>query len=160
MNEEFGHLAGDAVLSQVGSRVRRRLRQEDLLARYGGGEFAVLCPEATQEAMEDMTARIQDIVRAGTFGFDDVQIPVQITTGFACLNELEGHDDGGFFTRTATVEAEVSGGGPASDISTTPEANAHLHMELANELMDLARERMTRAKRAQLQADGRRSSQP
>lgn len=46
MNDEFGHLAGDAVLRKVSGVLRRSVRSADALARFGGDEFAVLlCSE-------------------------------------------------------------------------------------------------------------------
>lgn len=46
MNDEFGHLAGDTVLRRVSSVLRRSIRAEDALARFGGDEFAVLLRSA------------------------------------------------------------------------------------------------------------------
>jgi len=46
INDSFGHQAGDAVLRQVGPRVRDQLRQGDTVARLGGDEFAALLPGA------------------------------------------------------------------------------------------------------------------
>ena len=42
VNDSFGHAMGDALLVQVGARIRGALRENDLLARLGGDEFAVL----------------------------------------------------------------------------------------------------------------------
>jgi diguanylate cyclase (GGDEF)-like protein len=42
INDNFGHAAGDAVLTAVATRVRAQLREDDLVARLGGDEFAVL----------------------------------------------------------------------------------------------------------------------
>lgn len=42
MNDEFGHLAGDTVLQEVSGVLRRSIRPGDVLARFGGDEFAVL----------------------------------------------------------------------------------------------------------------------
>jgi len=42
VNDSFGHATGDALLVQVGARIRGVLRENDLLARLGGDEFAIL----------------------------------------------------------------------------------------------------------------------
>ncbi len=43
INDQFGHPAGDAVLSAVGRTLRNSLRSYDMVSRFGGDEFAVLC---------------------------------------------------------------------------------------------------------------------
>ena len=45
INDRYGHLCGDAVLSAVGKRMKEVLRGSDLKCRYGGEEFLVLLPE-------------------------------------------------------------------------------------------------------------------
>jgi diguanylate cyclase len=42
INDSFGHQTGDALLRQIGPRIRQVVRHEDLVARLGGDEFAVL----------------------------------------------------------------------------------------------------------------------
>lgn len=45
VNDSFGHATGDALLVQVGNRIRSVLRENDTLARLGGDEFAILLTE-------------------------------------------------------------------------------------------------------------------
>jgi diguanylate cyclase (GGDEF)-like protein len=50
-NDEFGHDAGDAVLSAVASEMSSRFRDGDVVCRYGGEEFTIIAPGTTAEQM-------------------------------------------------------------------------------------------------------------
>jgi diguanylate cyclase (GGDEF)-like protein len=45
INDRFGHLCGDGVLSAVGQRIRQVLRRSDVRCRFGGDEFLIVLPE-------------------------------------------------------------------------------------------------------------------
>jgi diguanylate cyclase (GGDEF)-like protein len=47
INDEHGHLAGDAVLREIGNRLRQNTRPGDVVARLGGDEFVVVCERAS-----------------------------------------------------------------------------------------------------------------
>lgn len=63
INDTNGHSAGDAVLQRVAERLRRSVRQEDTIGRYGGDEFVVLCDAADEAAATTVAERIQEAVR-------------------------------------------------------------------------------------------------
>jgi diguanylate cyclase (GGDEF)-like protein len=79
VNERFGHLAGDAVLSQVGEALRAGIRAEDSVFRQGGDEFSVLAPETGMAEAEELAARLR--IRLREIGIGDMRISAQ--TGFA-----------------------------------------------------------------------------
>lgn len=62
INREWGKLAGDDVLKQVAKALRAGLRDEDLLCRYGGEEFAALLPETGMEEAEKMLNAVRSAV--------------------------------------------------------------------------------------------------
>lgn len=50
LNDDSGHLAGDAVLREIGALVRKTLRGGDIACRYGGEEFILVLPDASLDA--------------------------------------------------------------------------------------------------------------
>jgi diguanylate cyclase (GGDEF)-like protein len=65
VNESQGHLAGDEVLRRVGHALRQAVRAYDLVARYGGDEFAIVAIDAGElEAAEVSDRAIDGIARA------------------------------------------------------------------------------------------------
>jgi two-component system cell cycle response regulator len=83
INDDFGHLAGDAVLRRLAGRVRELVRREELLARYGGEEFAVVLPETPRERAVSFAERVREAVAAHSFEFDGRPIPVTVSLGVA-----------------------------------------------------------------------------
>ena len=57
VNEEHGHQAGDEVLKHVGSALRDSVRAYDVVARYGGDEFAIIALDAGEDVAVDVVAR-------------------------------------------------------------------------------------------------------
>jgi two-component system cell cycle response regulator len=67
INDQRGHLAGDAVLRQVGELLRREARSVDIVARYGGEEFVVVMPETTLQGAAVFAERVRRRVEARDF---------------------------------------------------------------------------------------------
>lgn len=59
LNDEFGHLAGDAALQAVADTMRRSLRPYDSLGRYGGEEFLVVLPDCPPEVTSTVAERLR-----------------------------------------------------------------------------------------------------
>jgi diguanylate cyclase (GGDEF)-like protein len=79
INDELGHDAGDRVLRAVGSAMKRTLRREDLIGRYGGDEFVVVMPNVTRETAYDRADQLIDAVRSVNESLtDDLRVGLSI----------------------------------------------------------------------------------
>ena len=58
-NDNYGHLAGDTVLRQIGRIMKGSIRSADQAFRYGGDEFAILLPQTNIEAAHDVAERLR-----------------------------------------------------------------------------------------------------
>jgi len=76
INDECGHTTGDAVLCMVGSCLRRTLRVYDIVARYGGDEFAAICCNCEPQDIEAPIGRLQSAVQSLTLPSDVGRRPI------------------------------------------------------------------------------------
>ena len=85
VNDEFGHLAGDHVLKEVAQLAKSRLRPDDVIARYGGEELAVILPETDVAGGVRIADELRKMIATETFVFEDEDIDVTISCGVAQL---------------------------------------------------------------------------
>ena len=79
----LGHAVGDEVLLAVSRRINRGLSDEDLLSRYGGEEFAVVLPHASQEQALAIAERLRETVAQEPIKTSVGPLDVTISLGVA-----------------------------------------------------------------------------
>ena len=93
VNDQFGHLAGDAVLRALSYCVRQILPPDALLSRLGGDEFAIIIPNAADaNAAAHHCQRVQDCF-SSTFIYEQQQIPLSISIGAALAQQAPSPED-------------------------------------------------------------------
>jgi diguanylate cyclase (GGDEF)-like protein len=85
VNDTFGHLAGDSMLRVIAQTVKSRLRREDIFARTGGEEFAILLPEVPLEGARITAEKVRAIVEATPIKHDQDTLRCTISVGVAAL---------------------------------------------------------------------------
>ncbi|MGW4944316.1 diguanylate cyclase domain-containing protein [Actinoplanes sp. NPDC004185] len=85
VNDRLGHAAGDELLIAVAARLRGCVREDDLVSRFGGDEFVVVCRDADPRAAVDaICARIREMVEQPlTVGGETVRIGLSVGVAFA-----------------------------------------------------------------------------
>ncbi|MGH3131485.1 MAG: bifunctional diguanylate cyclase/phosphohydrolase, partial [Gaiellaceae bacterium] len=79
INNNYGHLAGDAVLKGIAEVFRAQLRHYDVPARFGGEEFSILLPETPPEQALEIAERIRRAVAQRTFDVETSSEPIRAT---------------------------------------------------------------------------------
>jgi diguanylate cyclase (GGDEF)-like protein/PAS domain S-box-containing protein len=86
INDTLGHDAGDALLTAAAAAIRESFRQNDMVARIGGDEFAVLLSDTHRHDVEKYCSRIRDaIARHNT---SRPGLPLSISIGFAVTESI------------------------------------------------------------------------
>jgi diguanylate cyclase (GGDEF)-like protein len=85
VNDTFGHPAGDHVLRTLAQIVLSKVRAEDIVARVGGEEFAILLRDSATDAAVHCAERVRAAVQAASIVFDGKRIPITISIGVGTL---------------------------------------------------------------------------
>ncbi len=85
VNDRYGHISGDDVLRQISSIVKQHVRSDDIAARIGGEEFAVLLPESDATATLAFAERLRAAVAGTTFAPGGEPQRITISIGIATL---------------------------------------------------------------------------
>ncbi len=93
INDHHGHAAGDRILEQICSRCVDSLRTEDIFARIGGEEFALLMPDTDRQSAAAVAERLRRMVAEDAVDFEGKAIYCTVSVGVTMIRPDESRVD-------------------------------------------------------------------
>ncbi len=93
INDQYGHLNGDAVLKQFAAILKARMPSECVTCRWGGEEFILLMPDTDLLAAEEFVHHLMSIVRGHAFQLKNAEIKLTFSCGLSKLKVGEQVED-------------------------------------------------------------------
>lgn len=122
VNDQHGHLAGSAVLREVGTILFETCRGPDVPCRYGGDEFVVLLPETGRDGGVNMAQRLRHGIRSHTF-LEEMGLRLRLTASFGVASYPDDASDGKDLIRCADLSmyrAKAAGRDSVAATGTDP----------------------------------------
>ncbi|MEE8359638.1 MAG: PAS domain S-box protein, partial [Candidatus Omnitrophota bacterium] len=119
INEIYGSKAGDMVLKQFSIQLKKAVRKYDIVIRFGGEEFVILCPSTDRAAANVLAGRILEAIGVYNFGTKEQSIKLKLSIGSATFPDarvIKGMDLIEA-SEKATNEAKYSGGNRVADFN-------------------------------------------
>ncbi|AEM79212.1 sensor domain-containing diguanylate cyclase/phosphohydrolase [Thermoanaerobacter wiegelii] len=86
VNDTMGHKAGDMLLKTAAEVLRKCFRGQDILARIGGDEFAIILPHTSSDIVEKIVSRIKKVIENSKFTIENYNIALNMSIGYAVKN--------------------------------------------------------------------------
>lgn len=92
VNDQYGHLIGDEVLVRIAHILKAQLRESDMVARWGGEEFAVLLSNVNKENATMIAHKILSTIKEDETLFATLQKPLTVSIGMGELSSADSQD--------------------------------------------------------------------
>ena len=125
VNDTLGHAAGDDLLVEVSQLLKEKLRQGDLLARFGGDEFTILLYETNEHAIEIVAHNLLGFFESYRFFSKNQSFNITCSIGIAHLDNL-----------TESADSALSHADIACNIAKTQGRNCFHVYDPANKQLD------------------------
>ena len=87
VNDGFGHMYGDKLLTSTADILQNSVRGEDIIARWGGDEFIIMLPQTTREQAKKIGTRIEELCR------ETVEDKIPISLGMGISTKVKPEED-------------------------------------------------------------------
>lgn len=83
INDTFGHAGGDKALKAIVNTISTQIREHDLLLRWGGDEFVLVCESISQIQMRELAERIIASINDMFIEYEQATLSVTVSAGYA-----------------------------------------------------------------------------
>lgn len=126
VNDDLGHSAGDELLRNTAQLLRNSFRTEDVVARIGGDEFAVLLPGADETAAQAAMSRVRRNLQMFNDQIEETRLSLSFGVatgqkGIPLEEVLRKADENMYSEKLAKLGRKARGTGPLSGLHTLPD---------------------------------------
>ena len=134
INDSLGHGVGDKLLKKFSQRIKKSLREEDILSRFGGDEFIILLPDTDAVSAQQVAQKILSISNE-PFSFETQELTVSVSIGIA-IYPMDGVDQETLYKNadTAMYCAKHGGRNGYSCFTKEMQVSAKRNLNLSNAL--------------------------
>lgn len=86
-NDKYGHLVGDVVLKRIAGRMKKSVREVDMIARYGGEEFCLVLPDTSKDVALSVMERLRESIDSKSIQAFGDKTHMTISVGIATYPE-------------------------------------------------------------------------
>lgn len=87
INDTCGHAAGDSLLIDVAELLRHRMREHDVVARFGGDEFTALVTNISRKNAAEIAASLLELINANRFQIGDESLQIHFSIGLTLIDD-------------------------------------------------------------------------
>jgi len=102
INDTYGHSAGDRLLIQIATQLSKRMRDNDLVARFGGDEFTLLAYNVNSNSAQDIAKSFIELMRDFTFYEAGDALKIHFSIGISII------EDGTYTSHEYLKEADTA----------------------------------------------------
>lgn len=89
VNDQFGHQAGDRLLTEFADLIKKSIREYDMACRFGGEEFIILLPQTDLESALSLAERLREKTAATLFNVNKTKIRITASFGISALQNTD-----------------------------------------------------------------------
>lgn len=94
INDTYGHDCGDVILKTFSTILKKMIREEDVICRYGGEEFVTLINYTKEDEVFNFIKRVKEIVDSHKFIYnDEIKIKVNFSAGVSYRSKYNSYED-------------------------------------------------------------------